>query len=82
MHHSFNSISRERSQFMREFRRQIRMMIVVTLGFTVAFTWRQTVFDISQSIVEFFTHIQSSTKLSIITSWLMTKNWQTGFVND
>jgi len=59
-------------RFKREFRRQIRTLIIVTLGFTIAFTWRQTLFDISQEIVEFFLHIEISSTLSILTSLFIT----------
>jgi len=48
------------------------MLIIVSLGFTIAFTWRQTIFDASQSIVQFFIDIQSSTTLSVLTSLLIT----------
>jgi ABC-type Fe3+ transport system permease subunit len=48
------------------------MLIIVTLGFTIAFTWRQTIFDTSQSIVNFFLHIQNSAALSILTSIFIT----------
>ncbi len=60
------------AKFKKEFRRQIRMLIIVTLGFTIAFSWRQTVFDASQSIVQFFTNVQSSTALSVLTSLFIT----------
>lgn len=59
-------------KFKREFRRQIRMLIIITLSFTIAFKWRQTIFDASQSIVQFFLDVQSSTTLSILTSLLIT----------
>lgn len=59
-------------KFKKEFRKQIRMLIMVTLGFTIAFTWRQTIFDASQSIVQFFLDVQNSTTLSILTSLLIT----------
>ena len=59
-------------RFKREFRKQIRMLVIVTLGFTIAFTWRQTIFDASQSIVQFFIDVQNSTTLSILTSLLIT----------
>jgi len=59
-------------RFKNEFRRQIRMIIIVTLGFTIAFTWRQTIFDLSQSFVEFLTHVQSSELSSILTSIFIT----------
>ena len=55
-----------------EFKKQARMLIVVTLGFTIAFTWRQTIFDVSQSFVNLFLKIQNSSELSIITSSFIT----------
>lgn len=58
--------------FRKEFRRQMRMLIVITLGFTIAFTWRQTVFDISRSILVFITHIKSSSVSSVLTSVFIT----------
>ena len=56
----------------REFRKQLRLLIIVTLGFTVAFTWRQTVFDLSLSIVKAFTSIESTSALSILASSFIT----------
>lgn len=54
--------------FENEFKRQLRMFIIITLGFTIAFTWRQTIFDLSQSFVNFFIHIQNSSLSSILAS--------------
>jgi uncharacterized membrane protein len=54
--------------FRRDFRKQIKTLIVVGAGFTIAFTWRQTLFDISQKIVQFITNIKSSSVLSLATS--------------
>lgn len=59
-------------RFHDEFRKQVRLLIVMTLGFTIAFTWRQTVFDVSQTFVKFITNIQDSSSLSIITSTFIT----------
>ncbi len=59
-------------KFKKEFRKQVRFLIVITLGFTIAFTWRQTIFDISQTMMQFFTKTQSSTLLSILTSVFIT----------
>lgn len=58
--------------FENEFRKQIRMLIIITLGFTIAFTWRQTIFDLSQSFVNFFIHVQSSSLSSIFASTFIT----------
>jgi|GEM_PF-963773 len=59
-------------QFKKEFISQLRFLIIVTLGFTIAFTWRQTIFDTTQSIVNFFLHLESSATLSILTSTTIT----------
>lgn len=56
----------------REFFKELRVLILFTLGFTIAFTWRQTIFDVMESIVLFFTHIQNDVSLSIATSTLTT----------
>lgn len=59
-------------KFKREFKRQARLLIIVTLGFTIAFTWRQTVFDLSLAVVRFITHFESTSALSILASILIT----------
>jgi ABC-type Fe3+ transport system permease subunit len=59
-------------RFQREFKKQIKTLIIVTLGFTIAFTWRQTIFDLSLAIVKFFTNIKNSSTLSILTSLFIT----------
>jgi len=50
----------------------MRLFITFTLGFTIAFTWRQTLFDISQSFVRLITHIENSSTSSILTSVFIT----------
>lgn len=53
--------------FREEFRRQVRLLIVVTLGFTIAFTWRQTIFDLTEAFVQkFFTDGTSSSALTSV----------------
>ena len=59
-------------RFKKEFRRQLRMIIIVTLGFTIAFTWRQTIFDLSESIINFFINVQNPGLSSILTSTFIT----------
>lgn len=54
--------------FRKDFRKQLKTLVVVGAGFTIAFTWRQTIFDISQKIVQFITNIKSSSILSLATS--------------
>ena len=72
MRKKFKSFFTPGRRFKREFKRQLRLLVTVTLGFTIAFTWRQTVFDVSQSIVNFFVHVQSSAVSSILTSTFIT----------
>ncbi|MFH1607509.1 MAG: hypothetical protein ABIA78_00030 [archaeon] len=67
----FGFLKRER-KFRIEFRRQLRMIIIVTISFTIAFTWRQTIFDLSQSFIKLFTNTQNSSTLSILASLFIT----------
>ncbi len=54
--------------FRKDFKHQMKTLVVVGAGFTIAFTWRQTVFDISKRVVQFVTNIRDSSILSIATS--------------
>jgi ABC-type Fe3+ transport system permease subunit len=58
--------------FKKEFIEQMRLLIVFSLGFTIAFSWRQTIYDSFETIVEYFTHAQNSVTLSVLTSLLTT----------
>ena len=64
--------NRETKRFKEEHRKELRLFIILTLSFTIAFTWRQTIFDASQSLINFFVEIKSSTYASIITSTFIT----------
>jgi hypothetical protein len=59
-------------RFRKEFKKQIRLFIVMTLAFTIAFSWRQTTFDLSQSFIQFITNIKDSATSSILTSLFIT----------
>ncbi len=56
----------------KEFRRQLKLLITFTLGFTIAFTWRQTIFDLSFAFIAFITQIKNNSTLSILSSTLIT----------
>ena len=71
MRNRINHLFKEK-RFKREFRREMRLLIIITLGFTIAFSWRQTIFDMSISLMRWITHIQSSSGLSILASILIT----------
>jgi len=59
-------------KFKKEFKRQARLLVIITLGFTIAFAWRQTIFDLSQSFVRVIIKVESSTSLTILTSLFIT----------
>ena len=61
-----------KENFKKEFRRQLRILILFTLGFTIAFSWRQTIFDISQTLVNTILKIKSSTASTLLTSIFIT----------
>ncbi len=58
--------------FKKEFKKQLRLLIIITLGFTIAFSWRQTIFDISTEFIGFLTNIKDSSLLSIVSSIFIT----------
>lgn len=60
------------SRFKKEFRRQARMFITFALGFTIAFTWRQTIFDVSQSFLQYLFHLEHAATLSVLASIFIT----------
>ena len=72
MKYRFLRLMRRGKRFKREFRKELRLLIVITLGFTIAFTWRQTIFDLSQNFVQFITNVQSSALSTILTSTFIT----------
>jgi hypothetical protein len=44
------------NNYKEEFRKQMRSIIVLTLGFTIAFAWRETIFQWSKSLTAWITH--------------------------
>lgn len=68
--HHLNNIGRK--AFNKELKKQIRFLVIITLGFTIAFTWRQTIFDLSFSFMQFITKIENTTALSVYASIFIT----------
>lgn len=52
-------ILRYKRTFRKEFRRQIRLAIIAAIGFTVAFAWRNAVYD---GLYEFVSRFAQSTQ--------------------
>ena len=67
-HHHYDKVG----NFREEFKKQIRLTIIITLGFTIAFTWRQTIFDLSEALIETILDIRDDATLSILTSTFIT----------
>ncbi len=47
-------IAKPKRSFKKEFKRQIKLAIVAAIGFSIAFAWRNAVFDSFQSFVARF----------------------------
>lgn len=60
------------NQYRSEFKKQMRMFLIFTLGFTIAFTWRETIFDLSKSFVKWLTHSNGTNATSIWASVFIT----------
>lgn len=43
--------------FRKEFKRQIRLAIVAAIGFSIAFAWRNAIFDSLQGLVSKFSNL-------------------------
>ena len=60
MKNSFYNFFIGGQNFRREFKRQVRLLIIITLGFTIAFAWRQTVFDAVEILVTTIINVEES----------------------
>jgi len=60
------------NQYKHEFRKQMRMFIIFTLGFTIAFSWRETIFDLSEAFVKLVTKTTNPNAASIEASVFIT----------
>lgn len=58
--------------FQRELKKEIRTLIVVTIGFTIAFSWRQTIFDASITLIKSMFNLKSELSSSIVASLFIT----------
>lgn len=71
MKEKFHHLFKEK-RFRKEFRREMRLLIIVTLGFTIAFTWRQTIFDLFYAFARWATHANNNAMISVLASILIT----------
>ena len=55
-----------------EFKHQLKLGIIAAIGFTIAFAWRDAVFNSVQNIVERFTETTSLVLSNILTAVFIT----------
>lgn len=72
MRHRIKELFMGGEGYREEFRKQMRLLVTFTLGFTIAFTWRQTIFDSSENFIKWITHVQGQVALSVLASVLIT----------
>ena len=58
--------------FQKELKKEIRMLVVVTIGFTIAFSWRQTIFDASIAFIKKLFSITNEINASMVASLFIT----------
>jgi len=58
--------------FKQELKREIRMLIVIGIGFSIAFAWRQTSFDAALNIIHWLFSTNGTVTSSILASLLIT----------
>ena len=58
--------------YREEVRTQIRMIIVITLAFTIAFSWRETIFELSKTFMQWITRTENGNSLNALTSLFIT----------
>ena len=58
--------------YREEVKIQIRMFIVITLAFTIAFSWRETVFELSKIFTQWATGTENPNSLNVLTSLFIT----------
>jgi hypothetical protein len=58
--------SKPDKSFKKEFKRQLRMALTASIGFTIAYAWRNVVFDSFHSLVSSALNVSKSAILSEI----------------
>ncbi len=58
--------------YKKEFKKQMRLLIIVTIGFTIAFVWREVIFTFFQAILAHFYQAESALSSQALTATFMT----------
>jgi len=59
-------------KYKEEVRTQIRMFLIFTFAFTIAFTWRETIFDLSKNFMQRVTGAEGTGSISTLASLFIT----------
>ena len=65
-------IFKTRRSFRKEFKRQIRLAVIAAIGFTVAFAWRNAIYEAFKGIVEKFISTTQFAATEIFTALTIT----------
>ena len=58
--------------FKKELLKEAKLLIIITVSLSIAFTWRQTMFDASISLVQQFLHFKGAVSSSVAASTFIT----------
>lgn len=61
-----------RKSFKKEFKKQLRFAIMAAIGFTIAFAWRDAVYNSASSVVDKFTNAADFVLSEIYTAIFIT----------
>jgi uncharacterized membrane protein len=69
---SFFQIFHVKKSFKKEFRRQVRLAVIAAVGFLIAFSWRNALYNSSQKIVEKITSATGDVLTELYTAIFIT----------
>jgi len=63
---------KKKKSFRKEFKRQVRMAIAAAIGFTIAFSWRNFVYDTSKTWIEKLTPLSGAFETGLASALIIT----------
>lgn len=63
---------KKKRSFRKEFKRQVRMAIAAAIGFTIAFSWRNFVYDTSKTWIEKLTPLSGAFETGLASALIIT----------
>jgi Na+/H+ antiporter NhaC len=59
-------------RFKREFKRQVRLAIAAAIGFLIAYAWRDTIFNLTEDLVQSISSTMSTYLINFTSSLIIT----------